>query len=95
MQEVLTPEEVAGRLKMSPRTVRDWLRKGHLTGIKLGKEWRVRESDLEAFVEQRDADEEPLSDDDLTAVRQGIEAIRQGLFVTLEEYDRKRTARRR
>jgi excisionase family DNA binding protein len=48
--EFLTPEEVAARLKVQPRTVQEWLRTGRLPGLKLGKLWRIRESDLEAFL---------------------------------------------
>jgi excisionase family DNA binding protein len=48
--ELLTPEEVAERLKVKPRTVQEWLRTGRLAGLKLGKLWRIRESDLQAFL---------------------------------------------
>jgi excisionase family DNA binding protein len=47
---ILTPEEVAARLKVKPRTVQAWLRSGRLAGLKLGKLWRIRESDLEIFL---------------------------------------------
>lgn len=53
-ETMLTPEEVAERLKVKPYTVREWLRLGKLKGIKLptGRRvvWRVRPSDLEAFL---------------------------------------------
>ncbi len=47
---LLTPEEVADRLHISRLTVGNWLRSGKLKGIKVGRLWRVRESDLEAFL---------------------------------------------
>lgn len=47
---LLTPEEVAARLKVKPRTVQEWLRSGRLPGLKLGKLWRIREHDLAAFL---------------------------------------------
>jgi excisionase family DNA binding protein len=47
---LLTPADVAARLKVKPRTVQEWLRSGRLAGLKLGKVWWVRESDLEAFL---------------------------------------------
>jgi excisionase family DNA binding protein len=47
---LLTPEEVAARLKVKPRTVQEWLRSGRLAGLKLGKLWRIRENDLETFL---------------------------------------------
>ncbi len=50
-QILLTPSDVAKRLQMNERTVTQWLRKGHLRGFKIGKEWRVSEIDLETFIE--------------------------------------------
>jgi excisionase family DNA binding protein len=50
---LLTPPQVAERLQVNERTVTQWLRKGHLRGFKIGKEWRVSEIDLETFIEAR------------------------------------------
>ncbi len=47
-----TPPQVAERLQINERTVTQWLRKGHLRGFKIGKEWRVAQRDLQAFLEQ-------------------------------------------
>ena len=47
---VLTPEQVAKRLHISRLTVGNWLRSGKLKGLKVGRLWRVREGDLEAFL---------------------------------------------
>ena len=46
-----TPPQVAERLQVNERTVTQWLRKGHLRGFKIGKEWRVGQRDLQAFLE--------------------------------------------
>jgi excisionase family DNA binding protein len=43
---LLRPEQVAERLQVSEYTALKWLREGKITGRKLGKFWRVRESDL-------------------------------------------------
>jgi len=51
-ENLLTPVDVANRLQVNERTVTQWLRKGHLRGFKVGKEWRVSSRDLEAFLEQ-------------------------------------------
>jgi excisionase family DNA binding protein len=48
--QLLTPEEAAARLKMSRLTIGDWLRSGKLQGVKVGRLWRVRESELEVFL---------------------------------------------
>ncbi len=50
-KKLLTPTDVANRLQVNERTVTVWLRKGHLRGFKIGKEWRVSVEDLEAFLE--------------------------------------------
>ena len=49
-KRLLTPAEVATRLNVSLVTVGRWLREGKLKGVKAGRQWRVRESDLEAFL---------------------------------------------
>lgn len=50
---MLTPEEAADYLKVSPFTVKDWLREGKLPGLKLGRYWRIRYSDLQRFLDER------------------------------------------
>lgn len=49
--KLLTPEEAAKRLAISPRTLREWLRAGKLKGVKMGSLWRIAEHDLDAFIE--------------------------------------------
>ena len=51
-KKLLTPTQVAQHLQVNERTVTQWLRKGHLRGFKIGKEWRVSARDLEVFLEQ-------------------------------------------
>ncbi len=50
--KLLTPPQVAQRLQVNERTVTQWLRRGHLRGFKIGKEWRVSTRDLDNFLEQ-------------------------------------------
>jgi excisionase family DNA binding protein len=50
--QLLTPPQVAQRLQVNERTITLWLRRGHLRGFKIGKEWRISTRDLEAFLEQ-------------------------------------------
>ncbi len=50
--KLLTPPQVARHLQVNERTVTQWLRRGHLRGFKIGKEWRVSTRDLEIFLEQ-------------------------------------------
>ncbi len=51
----LTVKEITTRLKLHPNTVARYIQEGRLKGVKVGKSYRVRESDLAAFIgEQRD-----------------------------------------
>lgn len=50
-EQLLTPHQVAERFQIDVRTVTQLLRKGHLRGFKVGKEWRVSAPDLAAFLE--------------------------------------------
>lgn len=50
----LTREEVAKHLRVHPRTVERWLKKGDLRGYKLGEGktalWRIPEEELKKFL---------------------------------------------
>lgn len=48
----LTTAEVAEILKMNVQVIARKLKYGELRGYKIGKDWRVRESDLLAWLEQ-------------------------------------------
>jgi excisionase family DNA binding protein len=48
---MLTPEEVARRLAVTPNTVRGWLREGALKGVKVGKRvWRIEEHEIQNYI---------------------------------------------
>jgi len=49
-ERLLTTEEIAAILSVHPRTVMRWLRQGKLKGVKIGRLWRVRPEDFEAFI---------------------------------------------
>lgn len=54
MQEKLfTTEQVANILQVHPFTILKFIRDGKLKGIKLGRVYRIRESDVEQFLEER------------------------------------------
>lgn len=53
-EKFLTPEDVAEELSVSPLSVRHWLRTGRLKGSKISNLWRIKESDLDKFIEQAD-----------------------------------------
>lgn len=50
MEQLLKPEEVARKLAVSPKSVRQWLREGRLKGVRAGKLWRITKADLDSFL---------------------------------------------
>lgn len=53
--ELMTVNEVAEKLKVTPLTVRRWINAGQLQGYHLGDRagWRISEEDLRSFLESR------------------------------------------
>lgn len=49
-RDILSIDEIAKMLSLHQRTVRRYLREGTLKGTKIGGEWRVRLSDVEAML---------------------------------------------
>ena len=45
-EKLLTVEEAAERLGVHHTTIRRWLREGEIQGLKFGRLWRIKESDL-------------------------------------------------
>ncbi|MDD6878268.1 MAG: helix-turn-helix domain-containing protein [Clostridiaceae bacterium] len=52
--ELWTPEEVAERWKVKPRTVREMLIRGEIKGTKIRNSWRVYLSEITRYEESRD-----------------------------------------
>ena len=48
---LLTPEEVADRLKVSIFTVRRWIHQGELPAYRIGRSWRISTGDLSKWLE--------------------------------------------
>lgn len=48
--ELLTCEEAATYLRVHPRTVGRLLKAGRLPGVKVGRQWRLRKADLDAYL---------------------------------------------
>ena len=57
--EYLKVEEVAARLKLKEKTIRDWILRGELPAYKLGKEWRIRRDDFDQAMQARRTTAEP------------------------------------
>ncbi|MFW6027034.1 MAG: helix-turn-helix domain-containing protein [Candidatus Woesearchaeota archaeon] len=51
--KLLTVEQVAGMLQMNEEVIRRYLRDNKIKGFKVGRSWRVKEKDLNKFIEER------------------------------------------
>lgn len=49
--EIMTLEEVAKYLKLTPQTVYKWAQEGRVPGTKLGKEWRFRRRIIDDWID--------------------------------------------
>lgn len=53
MNDIMTIEEVADYLRVSERTVYEWVQKGEIPGGKIGTSWRFKRSDIENWVNRK------------------------------------------
>jgi len=49
--DIMTLEEVAKYLKLTPQTVYKWAQEGQIPGAKLGKEWRFRRRIIDEWID--------------------------------------------
>lgn len=52
-KKIYTVDEVAEMLRLDSSTIRRFLRKKELRGLKFGLAWRIEEKDLNEFIESR------------------------------------------
>ncbi|MFH1150536.1 MAG: helix-turn-helix domain-containing protein [Actinomycetota bacterium] len=78
VKDILTVNDAAELLGVSPYTVRKHARQGLIPGRKIGKEWRFSHDSLLEWLGCE------LSRDDLAAVKRGIEDIGAGRVVSWE-----------
>ena len=76
-EKLLTVEDAAKVLLVKPTTVREWLKASKLKGMKMGRLWRVRESELEAFLSE-DKGKWQISERDLEAFLRKDEGFHAG-----------------
>ena len=50
MNEILTIAEIAEQLRVSNRTVRNWIDSGKLKAFKFGLQYRINKADFEEFI---------------------------------------------
>ena len=52
-QTWLSVERIARELDVSEETVRNWIRRGQLKAYKFGRDYRIKQTDFDAFVESQ------------------------------------------
>lgn len=48
---LLTVPEAAEKLRIAPWTMRHWLRKGKIHGVKIGRDWKIKESAIKRAID--------------------------------------------
>ncbi|WP_202080890.1 helix-turn-helix domain-containing protein [Caldalkalibacillus salinus] len=56
-KDILTANEVAEALEISPDKVKEWAKNGDIPGAKIGKEWRFSKRKLVEWFEQHQSEE--------------------------------------
>ena len=52
-QSFLTTDEVLTYLRITPRTIYRLIRNGELPAMRIGRQWRFRRADLDAWLERQ------------------------------------------
>jgi excisionase family DNA binding protein len=53
LETFLTTEEVLSYLNVTPRTIYRLIRSGELPALRIGRQWRFRRDDLDAWLERQ------------------------------------------
>jgi excisionase family DNA binding protein len=67
-ERLLTAAEVADQLRVSTMTIYRLIRRGELTAVRVGRNYRVRDRDLAAYLERQVVDPASV---DLDAIEEG------------------------
>jgi excisionase family DNA binding protein len=51
--DILTLEEVASYLRLTPQTIYKWAQEKRIPAVKLGKEWRFRKSIIDRWLDEQ------------------------------------------
>jgi excisionase family DNA binding protein len=83
-QEVFSVDQVAERLGLHVRTVRNYVRDGRLKAVRIGKQYRIAADDLEAFTGLPVTDPRPARTTDLSSVVEigGIDRVNADRLAT-------------
>jgi excisionase family DNA binding protein len=59
-QQLLTVEQIASEFQLTSQTIRNWIRSGALSAVKIGHVYRVRREDLDAMMRRHEGETAPL-----------------------------------
>ena len=63
MENLFSISTAAALIDCHPETLRRIIRRGELTAVKVGRDWRVRETDLDAFLVARTVSAKPVTEE--------------------------------
>jgi excisionase family DNA binding protein len=91
---LMTPDEAAKELKVSPETLRRWLRRGEFKAAKTPAGWRISEQDMMQFLAARHTGQPDSNDDDadlVAAAEATLDRIARGeeRTTTLEQWEQR------
>ena len=53
LPDLLTIKQTAEHLQVSTKTICRWIKSGNLIAYRIGRQWRISESNLKAFIKMR------------------------------------------
>jgi excisionase family DNA binding protein len=59
-QQLLTVEQVASEFQLTSQTIRNWIRSGALSAVKIGHVYRVRREDVDEMMRRHQGETAPL-----------------------------------
>ena len=75
MTTYLKPRDVIEMLDLSEKTVYDHLNSGRIPALKVGRQWRIKESDLEALRFQPTEPSDPMPRPKRSRLRERVTSI--------------------
>jgi len=59
-QQLLTVEQVASEFQLTSQTIRNWIKSGALSAVRIGHVYRVRREDVDAMIHRHQGETAPL-----------------------------------
>jgi excisionase family DNA binding protein len=59
-QQLLTVEQIAAEFQLTPQTIRNWIKSGALSAVKIGHVYRIKREELDAMMRRHQGETAPL-----------------------------------